>query len=181
LFQKIPTRSGAVYNSNHLSPSSMSDHGENTPRAGVSANPDGSEGGVVADAADGGHGAPTQVLPNPPHAVSVDANAVNPSVGRMIDFRPSLPKDAIGLLKFRSDADLSTLEDFVFRLELYFDAVPRSYEVAVNPDALRNQFVVVVVVVAGCFPPGSVSAVWFRSLYKAGIFSSWHVFFAAHV
>jgi hypothetical protein len=90
----------------------------------------------------------------------------------MIDFRPSLPKDAIKLLKFRGDSDLSTLEDFVFQLELYFDAVPGTYNVAVNPDALRHRFVVV----AGCFPPGSVSAVWFRSLYKAGSFTSWHVF-----
>jgi hypothetical protein len=36
-----------------------------------------------------GHVAPAQVLPNTPHAASVDANAVDPSIGRMIHYRSS--------------------------------------------------------------------------------------------
>jgi hypothetical protein len=98
--------------------------------------------------------------------------------------RLSLPKDALKLLKFKGDNDIDTLEDFLFQLELYFEALPGTYDLTVQPHALRHRLFIV----AGCFPPASVAAVWFRAHYTSNKFTSYAVFrelfigqFARHV
>jgi hypothetical protein len=168
----MPTRSGAVYNPQQFVPLAMS---ENVPPAGqapVAAHPPGDQGGDHGPDAHDDNIMVAQVLAANPADVVACSDAVGTSHGRMMDVRPSLPKDSIKLLKFKGVSDLSTLEDFLFQLELYFDAMPGTYDFTVNPNALHHRFVVVV----GCFPPGSVSAVWFRSMFKADKFESWHVF-----
>lgn len=73
-----------------------------------------------------------------------------------IDARPvNLPKDAIELASFKADHDKRSLEDFVFQLDLLFEAQPHVYDVARNPGALKMRLLVVV----GCFPTGSVASV----------------------
>lgn len=90
-----------------------------------------------------------------------------------VPFRGStLPKDAIRLSKFKGDNDTASQEDFLFNLELFFEAQPHVYDESLNSNALRLRLVVL----AGCFPPGSVASVWFRSLYRRGLLVSYEVF-----
>jgi hypothetical protein len=172
---KMPTRSGIVYHP-QSEPPVMSEVAVEAPENPVF---DGAIG-PLAPAGDGDDGNASAVDPDdfpevlpPPHVVVVPAASGAPtSYAAMMDRRPALPKDSIRLLKFKGDSDIATLEDFLFQLDIYFDAVPGTYDYTVNPNALKHRFVVVV----GCFPPGSVAAVWFRSMYKAGKFESWSVF-----
>ena len=84
-----------------------------------------------------------------------------------VPFRGStLPKDAIRLSKFKGDNDTSSQENFLFTLEMYFDAQPHVYDETLNPNALRLRLVVL----AGCFPPGSVASVSFTvSSWAVGV------------
>lgn len=100
----------------------------------------------------------------------IGGNVESATTGALVVPNVSLPKDALKLPKFKGDSDLHAVPDFLFQLEVYFDALPSTFEV--HPQALKHRLVVVV----GCFPPGSVAAVWFRSLYKSGKFTSYETF-----
>ena len=80
----------------------------------------------------------------------------------------NLPKDAAKLSKLKGDADKGTVPDFLFTLSMFFDAQPHAYDPVCNQHALRMRLVVIM----GCFPTGSVALVWFRSMYRQGLFTS---------
>jgi hypothetical protein len=103
------------------------------------------------------------------------AGAFPPEASRSV----TIPRDAVRLGKFKGDTDTGTLDDFVFALNMYFESQPHVYDIRYNPSALGVQLVVIL----GCFPAGSVAAVWFRSMYKQGLFTSYERFlelFTAH-
>jgi hypothetical protein len=81
-------------------------------------------------------------------------------------------KDVIKLCEFRGVTDLHTVEDFLFQLDLFFDAQSAAFDPEQCADALRHQLLTIV----GCFPIGSVAAVWFRSLHSRGKFISYAEF-----
>jgi hypothetical protein len=53
--------------------------------------------------------------------------------------RVNLPKDAIKLYKFKGDRDKITVDDFLFKLQLFFDAQRHIYDVECCPVALKNR------------------------------------------
>lgn len=131
--------------------------------------------------------APVDPPADPPAAAAAaGAGAQADAAGTSAELSPArlfLPKDALKLPKFKGDTDTDTVEDFLFQLELYFDALPSQYGDAV-PQALRHRMLIL----SGCFPAGSVAAVWFRAHYTSQKFTSYTVFrdlfigqFARHV
>jgi hypothetical protein len=84
----------------------------------------------------------------------------------------SIPRDAVRFGKFKGDSVTGTLDDFDFALNMYFESQPHVYDVRYNPSALGVQLIVIL----GCFPAGSVAAVWFRYMYKQGLFTSYERF-----
>jgi hypothetical protein len=86
--------------------------------------------------------------------------------------RVNLPKDAIKLSQFKGDTDESTVDDFLFQLQSFFDAQPHIYDGECCPGALKNRLVVLV----GCFPTGSIAAVWLMTMYRRGVFTSYEEF-----
>jgi hypothetical protein len=126
----------------------------------LDSNVDGSahQGGAGSARADGD-------APLPLGAIAANPNA-------LVNASASLPKDALRLLKFKGDSDVDTLEDFLFHLELYFEALPGTYDLSGNPSALRHRLFVI----SGCFPPASVAAVWFRAHYTSDKFTSYAAF-----
>ena len=88
---------------------------------------------------------------------------------------PRLPKDHLKLTKFRGDSDLANCSDFLFSLELYIDATPSLAGVVSEPVSARAMSTLLATI-SGCFPPGSVAAVWFRNSYRQGVFTSFAAF-----
>jgi hypothetical protein len=166
----MPTRSGAEYlpllstmNAEPV-PDVASDHGEGD-LGGAQPLPhhDHTPIPVTQDAL---VGAPAGSGPGTSGAAAPSSGASDPLM------RLSLPKDAIKLSKFKGDTDKSTVDDFLFQLQLFFDAQPHTYNGECCPGALKNRLVVLV----GCFPTGSIAAVWFRTMYRRGVFTSYEEF-----
>jgi hypothetical protein len=178
---EMPTRSGAEYQPFQvlnvpLPQFRMSDAGGDAPyHAG------GAEGGnvpvPVPDFVGGDINPqvanPVVLLPDLAAAQAGGAHEAGASTSSLI---ARLPKDPLRLPKFRGDNDLACAEDFIFALEMYIASQPALSNFvdddSVHPEALAS----LLATIMGCFPPGSVALVWFRTCYRSGLFTSFRAF-----
>jgi hypothetical protein len=178
----MPTRSGASYriimsSSPQVNPSDGTPHSplaQVDPGLGDAGNP------AVPD-----HPVGAANVANGPSTGELAGihNAGPSSAGRGLNAIPEhgtsllrLPNESMKLFKFKGDVDLSNASDFIFDLELYIDATPglssTMFEREIDSRALKS----LLATISGCFPPGSVSAVWFRNAYRLNQFTSFPVF-----